>query len=961
MQTTTSHFQKIPNFFNDEKECEKNEQYWNNPQTNPKFKNFKQTHFTAGDKSDFLKYRDMTNGNNIIDNISITENNIFRNIKLCDSVYWEKYKNLNTLSVENTFNYLFEKFKKCIFIKIKNGKLSVFLPFSNNDFENEWCDKIKIDPKYKNVVDFLQYISKTENKKFNPFYISKNIKKWCANNCLLRYEYPLNEKDTNIPTCCDMLQTLCNERKIPDLEFFINRRDFPLIKMDSTESYDHIYDSDKYPLISHKYEKYSPILSMVTTNNHSDIPIPTSDDWNRIYREEKFFLKSRCFEMKNNIQWKDKKQIAVFRGSSTGYGVDINTNMRLKLASMSKENKFLDAGITSWNLRPRKILGEKYLKTIDINSLNFSLVEPLTPNQQCEYKYIINVDGHVSAFRLSLELQSKSCILIVDSKYIFWYKKLLQPYIHYIPIKSDLSDLLEKIKWCIDNDEKCKEIANNAFLFYEKYLTKKGILDYLEKLLYEVKKHNGLYFYDKYHFSDCIYFLEKKYCKRLKYTILTTKKKINILIPDYKNTFNFLRCVRWIINMFDILHLKEIKNITDNVKKVSILNYELIKKTIKDEKLGYHEAFIMLCLNELIKDIPHFPYIFKVYDENNDINLLIENIQGISLLNYINGNCFNSENLFDILIQICFTLFISQNEYCFVHNDLTLKNVIIKFLKEPIILEYKIINKIYRIKTSIIAVIINMKKSQLIYKNFYFSLDNFIFSETLDILNFLKSLECEIKNDTIMLNFFENCKNNNLKTCLDFLKYFENKIIILENQTIFYDNYNSKQIFDFIFSETINQKIESFTNIFKTCLDFNFKFINDFQKKYCIECILRNVEDLFLKLQIFLQKEKIFQNFEYLYLECKNKLQDLINQKFYCFNINFEVPEIENNISKDIFYTKEKLKNIINQKKYPLLKNEDYTFLILYKNINYKKIIKHKIYNANINTLIYFNSFCVKN
>ena len=98
--------------------------------------------------------------------------------------------------------------------------------------------------------------------------------------------------------------------------------------------------------------------------------------------------------------------------------------------------------------------------------------------------------------------------------------------------------------------------------------------------------------------------------------------------------------------MFDILHLKEIKNITDNVKKVSILNYELIKKTIKDEKLGYHEAFIMLCLNELIKDIPHFPYIFKVYDENNDINLLIENIQGISLLNYINGNCFNSENLF---------------------------------------------------------------------------------------------------------------------------------------------------------------------------------------------------------------------------------------------------------------------------------------------------------------------------
>ncbi len=38
-----------------------------------------------------------------------------------------------------------------------------------------------------------------------------------------------------------------------------------------------------------------------------------------------------------------------------------------------------------------------------------------------------------------------------------WFSHLLKPYIHYVPVKSDLSDLIEKIQWCRDNDEKCKE------------------------------------------------------------------------------------------------------------------------------------------------------------------------------------------------------------------------------------------------------------------------------------------------------------------------------------------------------------------------------------------------------------------------------------------------------------------------------------------------------------------------
>ena len=242
-------------------------------------------------------------------------------------------------------------------------------------------------------------------------------------------------------------------------------------------------------------------MSISKSEGFADIIMPNYNDWSRIQiKENKWFSKSCINNVEVNCEtkWEDKKPIAVFRGSSTGCGVTINTNQRLKAAYLSyiDKGKLLDAGITKWNLRPRKIMGEKYLQTIDVNSLPFKLVERLTPQQQCQYKYVVHIDGHVSAFRLSSELNMESAILMVESEWKLWYSNLLKPFVHYIPIKNDLSDLLEKIRWCRKNDFKCKEIAHNAKLFYNKYLQKNGVLDYLQKLLIDIKKHTGYYLYN---------------------------------------------------------------------------------------------------------------------------------------------------------------------------------------------------------------------------------------------------------------------------------------------------------------------------------------------------------------------------------------------------------------------------------------------------------------------------------
>ncbi len=57
-----------------------------------------------------------------------------------------------------------------------------------------------------------------------------------------------------------------------------------------------------------------------------------------------------------------------------------------------------------------------------------------------------------------------------------------------MPVKSDLSDLREKIDWCRNNDEKCRQIAANAKKVYKAYVSRDGVLDYMQCVMIEIAK-----------------------------------------------------------------------------------------------------------------------------------------------------------------------------------------------------------------------------------------------------------------------------------------------------------------------------------------------------------------------------------------------------------------------------------------------------------------------------------------
>ena len=238
--------------------------------------------------------------------------------------------------------------------------VKTFLPFSNPNYINEFPN-INYTERWKNLYELTKYVTEKSGFKYNEKRINKYNNQWYANNSLVRYEYPIKEGESGAQQIVDMFVELCKHRKVPDIEFFVNRRDFPILKKNETEAYDCIYGKDK-PLLSHNYSKYCPILSMNGNDEYADILIPTWEDWGRVRNidDKKFFTKPcKNYNYNFSTKWEDKKEIAVFRGSSTGLTTDIITNRRLKLAGMKHE--LLDVGITKLNLRPRFFIKDKKL------------------------------------------------------------------------------------------------------------------------------------------------------------------------------------------------------------------------------------------------------------------------------------------------------------------------------------------------------------------------------------------------------------------------------------------------------------------------------------------------------------------------------------------------------------------------------------------------------------------------
>lgn len=85
------------------------------------------------------------------------------------------------------------------------------------------------------------------------------------------------------------------------------------------------------------------------------------------------------------------------------------------------------------------------------------------------YKYLLSLEGNDVASGLKWMLYSNSVVFMPPPKFATWaMEDLLMPFVHYIPVASDLSNLLEMIEWAKQHDEMCQQISERATEFIER-------------------------------------------------------------------------------------------------------------------------------------------------------------------------------------------------------------------------------------------------------------------------------------------------------------------------------------------------------------------------------------------------------------------------------------------------------------------------------------------------------------
>lgn len=97
-----------------------------------------------------------------------------------------------------------------------------------------------------------------------------------------------------------------------------------------------------------------------------------------------------------------------------------------------------------------------------------------TPKLVATYAMLIDIEGNGYSGRLKHLLWSHRPLLLVDRPHKEFFFEHLKEWEHYIPVSNDLSDLVEKTKWCIEHYDKALQMAENAYQFSKTHLSREA-------------------------------------------------------------------------------------------------------------------------------------------------------------------------------------------------------------------------------------------------------------------------------------------------------------------------------------------------------------------------------------------------------------------------------------------------------------------------------------------------------
>lgn len=177
-----------------------------------------------------------------------------------------------------------------------------------------------------------------------------------------------------------------------------------------------------------------------------------------------------------DVPWEKKESKIIWRGTTTGC-------VRRNPEQFTRE----DLVKNYWN---------KYDVAFHTTSTGFGHLKKyvksrMTQKDMLKCKYLLVINGNDKASALNWILASNSLPIMPKPRFLSWLcEPWLKDGVHYIEVKDDFSDLDEKLEWCKQNDQQCKQIAYNGKDFILKnFMNKKTEDEITVELIQKVQKH----------------------------------------------------------------------------------------------------------------------------------------------------------------------------------------------------------------------------------------------------------------------------------------------------------------------------------------------------------------------------------------------------------------------------------------------------------------------------------------
>ncbi|WP_374460710.1 glycosyl transferase family 90 [Chryseobacterium taeanense] len=101
-----------------------------------------------------------------------------------------------------------------------------------------------------------------------------------------------------------------------------------------------------------------------------------------------------------------------------------------------------------------------------------------------KYKYLIDIEGRGYSGRIKMLLFTKRLLFIQERQWKSYYHFELEPYKHFIPVKNDLSDLIQQIEFTESQGENYYDnITQNAYNFAVENLRYEKAVARIKKLI----------------------------------------------------------------------------------------------------------------------------------------------------------------------------------------------------------------------------------------------------------------------------------------------------------------------------------------------------------------------------------------------------------------------------------------------------------------------------------------------